>query len=214
MENRENCIDGGRWTLKRKRGIAIAAAVIGIAVGTILGNTIWTVLPSHAAVNRTAQSSVRWHGLLEVNTSLMQSLFHSQVETAQGKSISLAEVKKPILFSAPFCPWCAKTEKLLIANHRLGKFQIVGVGLDGGAKDLPFPPMSVTTVQAAKVLFARDWHYYGIKWPVEGLDFAMPGSPIDRAIQSYPFFLIPHNGKWYADMGYNPSLQFWKSILG
>lgn len=213
MENRENRNDGGRWTLKRKRGIAIAAAVIGIAVGAILGNTIWTVKSPHAAVHRAAQSSVRWHGLLEVNTSFMRDLYHFKVETAQGKSITLAEVKKPILFSAPFCPWCAKTEKLLITNHLLGKFQIVGVDLDGGAKDLPFLPISVTTVQAAKAVFARDWHYYGIKWPVLGLDFAMPGSPIDQAVQQFPMALIPHDGHWYVQLGYHSSPQFWKSIL-
>jgi thiol-disulfide isomerase/thioredoxin len=183
-------------------------------VGGVAGNAIWNATQTHAETHQvSSQTTTKWHGLPQVDTSFVQLILHAKVENTQGKTITLVNAKKPILFSAPWCPFCAKTEKLLIAKHLMGKVQIVGVALNGGSKDVPFPPMHVTTAKQAQAEFVRDWKYYNIKYPTSRLDFAMPGSPLDKAIKQFPFMLIPHNGKWYANLGYNSSPSFWRQLL-
>lgn len=189
--------------MKRSHGKAIGFFVLGLGIeieGVIGASKIF--------------ANTTWNGLHEANMQLLTMTLHSKLEDSQGKTVTLAKLNKPIYFLAPWCPFCAKTDKLLIANHLMNHVQIVGVALNGGSMDLPFKSIQVSNSQQARAVFERDWNFYGIHWSISNLDFAMPGSFVDKAVQRFPLVLVPHNGHWYVQEGYNPSPQFWKELIG
>ncbi|WP_277093303.1 hypothetical protein [Alicyclobacillus mali (ex Roth et al. 2021)] len=96
----------------------------------------------------------------------------------------------------------------------MDRLTIVGVALNGSEPSEGISAHTVTNAAQAQEVFKIDWAHYGIHYPTSGILYAMPGTPIDQAVQSYPTFLIPHDGKWYVEIGYNPSVSFWKVVLG
>ncbi|ACV57639.1 hypothetical protein Aaci_0591 [Alicyclobacillus acidocaldarius subsp. acidocaldarius DSM 446] len=172
--------------------------------------TVATSEPANAIAD---PSKPTWEGLQQASASFLQTVFRTPVLNAQGKSVPMP-TDKPILFSAPWCPFCKETEELLIKNHLMNRLTIVGVALNGGEPSEGIPARTVTNAAQAQEAFKLDWTHYGLRYPTEGILYAMPGTPIDQAVQSYPTFLIPHDGKWYVDIGYNPSVSFWKAVLG
>ena len=198
--------------MQHKRFVGITAAIIGIATGTILGNTIWNAMPIHAKTHVVAKQAT-WHGLPQISGSSLQTLLHSKLENAQGKVVTLANVHRPIYFLAGWCHFCAATDKLLIQSKLMSQFQLVNVALDGGEKGTPLTPQSIAKVSQAKKALVRDWKYYGIKWSTDTVNFAMPGSSIEQVVREFPLVLVPHGGKWYEQVGYHSSPSFWHSIL-
>ena len=199
--------------MQRKRLVVTIAAMIGIAAGTILGNTIWNAMPTHAKTHVVAKRAT-WHGLPQISGRSLQTLLHSKLENAQGKVVTLARVHRPIYFLAGWCHFCAATDKILIQSKLMGRFQLVNTALDGGEKGTPLLPQSIHNIKQAQSTLQRDWKYYGIKWSTTTVDFAMPRSSIDQAVREFPLVLVPHGGKWYEQVGYNSSPSFWHSILG
>lgn len=171
-----------------------------------------TTTPQTTPSGITDPSKATWEGLQQASDSFVQTVFHTPVLNAQGKSVPVP-TDKPILFSAPWCPFCKETEQMLISNHLMNRLTIVGVALTGSEPSEGIPARTVTNAGQAQEAFKLDWAHYGIHYPTSGILYAMPGTLIDQAITSYPTFLIPHDGKWYVEIGYNPSVSFWKAVL-
>ena len=157
-------------------------------------------------------STPRWRGLQEANSAFLQTVFTTPVRNRYGKSVAVPQ-NKPILFSAPWCPYCNLTEHLLIGAGLMSKFTILGVALTGSELG-QVPARPANTVAQARMAFRLDWKHYGTHWPTRNILYALPSNPINKVIQTFPTLLIPHAGKWYLQVGYNPSPSYWRSLVG
>ncbi|MCL6489091.1 MAG: hypothetical protein K6T76_09175 [Alicyclobacillus mali] len=200
--------------------VGVFGLAIGLNIGLFIGppRQVTVQIPTTKAAPTPQNSMVdvsapMWEGLQQASASFLQTVFHTPVLNAQGTSVPVP-TDKPILFSAPFCPYCAEIEHLFIAHNMLSRLTMIGVALNGGEPSEGIPARTVTNAAQAQEAFKLDWAHYGIHYPTSGILYAMPGTPIDQAVQSYPTFLIPHDGKWYVEVGYNPSVTFWKAVLG
>ncbi|SIS92487.1 hypothetical protein SAMN05421799_10711 [Alicyclobacillus vulcanalis] len=155
----------------------------------------------------------RWHGLRLADKRFLDVIFGAHVVNSENDSVRIAS-DKPILFSAPWCPYCALTEHLLSSEHLLQKFTIVGVDINGSDPTFGVPPHQAGNGTQAREVFQADWDYYGIAFPTSSLLFALPSNPINSVVKSYPTYVIPHDGAWYVGYGYNGSSAFWKEVLG
>ena len=157
-------------------------------------------------------SAPRWRGLQEASPAFLLTVFKTPVSNQYGKSVAVPQ-NKPIFFSAPWCPYCNLTEHLLISAGLMSKFTILGVALTGSELG-QVPARPANTVAQARKTFQLDWKHYGTHWPTRNILYALPSNPINKVIQAFPTLLIPHAGKWYLQVGYNPSASYWKSLVG
>ena len=214
--------------------VVVSGLAVGLNLGLLLGPGRPAAPPSSAGsvapvappgnpdVNAQAPT---WHGLWQASAALLSTVRQTDVVNNAGHSVPVP-LHRPVVFVAPFCPWCFRAERLLIRAGLLSRVQLVGIDLTGGESagpDLPggIPARTVTDAAQARAAFRADWRLYGARRrrgrtlrSTAGLLYALPGNPLNQAVPSFPTFLIPHASHWYVEVGYNPSVSLWKTVLG
>ncbi|PWI56595.1 hypothetical protein [Sulfoacidibacillus thermotolerans] len=189
--------------MKEKKKVQLA---IFVSFGIVLGVGTYSLLLENEPMRENV-----WSKLSPANPTLVQAIESTPVENVYGQRVRLP-LDRPLLFSAPFCPWCAKTERLLIQSRLIDKVQIVGVDVEGGEQGR-VSSHTVHNATQAREVFREYWRYYGVHSTTLDLLFALPNNPINSVIQTYPTLLVPHDGHWYELIGYDSNTSFWDSIL-
>ena len=196
--------------------VVVSGLAVGLNLGLLLGLGRPAAPPSSAAppgnpdVNPNAPT---WNGLLQASAALLSTARQTDVVNNAGRRVSVP-LRRPVVFVADFCPWCFKAERLLIRAGLLSRVQLVGIDLTGGEPGR-IPARTVTNAAQARAAFRADWRLYGARHrSTAGLLYALPGNPLNQAVPSFPTFLIPHASHWYVEVGYNPSVSLWKTVLG
>ena len=209
--------------MHKQTGMIVLAVAAGLALGLGIASFIVSsrpvvVEPSPSSVAATVPTNAmvdanapKWDGLPQASPSFVHTVIHTSVDNNSGQPVDIP-TSKPILFSADFCPWCASTEKLLISQGLMNRVTVVGIDLNGGEPG-QVPARTVTNVKQARTAFQLDWKHYGIEYTTKNLLYALPGNALNNVVTSFPVVLIPHAGKWYVQLGYNPSSSFWRQVL-
>lgn len=154
----------------------------------------------------------KWDTLPQASQFFKNELKSAMFINSRGELVRLS-LKKPILFSAPWCIFCAKNEKMFEKYGYLRDVTIIGVALKGTESGLK-PIGNENTLHDAIETFNRDWKYYGINYPVNKVLFSLSKNRLNKTLHTFPIIVIPHGGNFYVQIGYQPAFSFWSKIFG
>jgi len=198
--------------------VVIVVAAASFLAGTLTERDLTATVNSRppqvvnpSKLNLWNHSLPEWDSIPRASSDFSNELHSALFSDSSGKLVRL-NLKRPIIFSAPWCKYCASQEKLFLALGVLAHITVVGVALDGSEPGLN-PVGNETTVAQARATFRRDWVYYKVGELGRNMLYALSGNKFNDTLSTFPVIVIPHGGHLYVQVGYQPLFRFWYGVL-
>jgi len=138
--------------------VVIVVAAASFLAGTLTERDLTATVNSRppqvvnpSKLNLWNHSLPEWDSIPRASSDFSNELHSALFSDSSGKLVRL-NLKRPIIFSAPWCKYCASQEKLFLALGVLAHITVVGVALDGSEPGLN-PVGNETTVAQARATF-------------------------------------------------------------